>query len=146
VTAVAPPATRRVATSFVLVGLCNTAIDFGLFALLHTSLGITRANLVSTAAGMTFSFIVNGLVTFKAEKLTVRQLITFLASTGTVLLVIQPIAIHLVANALPGTFPVDRELAGKACSIGLVLVLNFLSYRFLVWPRAKTPDPLATEE
>jgi putative flippase GtrA len=138
VSAVEQPAAHRVAASFVVVGLCNTVIDFGLFALLHTSLGITRANLVSTAAGMTFSFIVNGLVTFKAKRLTLRQLVTFIASTGTVLLVIQPIAIHLIANALPSTFPVDRELAGKACSIGLVLVLNFLSYRYLVWPRGKT--------
>lgn len=114
--------------------MINTAIDFGLFALLHRQLGIVLANLVSTAAGMTFSFVVNGLFTFKAKRLTVRHGLRFVASTGTVLLVIQPIAISLIADVLPTGLPVDRVLAAKACSIGLVLVLNFLSYRFLVWP------------
>ena len=122
------------------VGVANTASDFGLFALLHTSLGIVLANLVSTAAGMTFSFVVNGLFTFRAERLTLGQAVRFLATTGTVLLVVQPVVIDLIAHALPTGFPVDREVAAKACSIGLVLVLNFLSYRFVVWRPAVTED------
>lgn len=118
---------------FAVVGVANTAIDFGLFAAFHDTLGITLANLVSTAAGMTFSFVVNGLFTFRTERLTVRQALTFLATTGTVLLVVQPVLIHLIAGVLPGGLPVDAEVAAKACSIGVVLVLNFLSYRYLVW-------------
>lgn len=119
--------------TFAAVGVVNTAIDFGLFALLHDPLGITWGNLVSTSAGMTFSFVVNGLLTFRAERLTWRHALTFVATTGTVLWVVQPVAIHLLLRVLPTGMPVEEELVAKACTIGLSLVLNFLAYRFIVW-------------
>ena len=58
---------------FAGVGVCNTAIDWALFLVLHDRLGITLANFFSSSAGMVFSFVVNGLFTFRAERLTLRQ-------------------------------------------------------------------------
>ncbi|MET3960835.1 putative flippase GtrA [Marmoricola sp. OAE513] len=132
---------RRTAGTFAVVGVINTIIDFGLFALLHDPLGITLGNLLSTAAGMTFSFVVNGLVTFKAERLTLRHALTFIGTTGTVLWVVQPIAIHLLLGVLPHDLPVDRVLVAKACTIGISFVLNFAAYRWVVWPLEKKTSP-----
>jgi putative flippase GtrA len=115
------------------VGVINTAIDTGLFMLLHDRLGILLANLVSTSAGMAFSFVVNGLFTFKAEKLTVRHAVTFLATTGVTMWAVQPVAIHLLLNV------VDQVLVAKLVSIGICFVLNFAAYRLVVWPIEASP-------
>ena len=113
--------------------MINTGIDTGLFMLLHDRLGILLANLVSTSAGMAFSFVVNGLFTFKAEKLTVRHAITFLATTGVTMWAVQPIAIHLLLHV------VDQVLVAKLLSIGICFVLNFAAYRLVVWPADSSP-------
>ncbi|RNL65332.1 GtrA family protein [Nocardioides marmoriginsengisoli] len=110
------------------VGVINTAIDTGLFVLLHDRLGILLANLASTSAGMTFSFIVNGLFTFRAEKLTVRHAATFLATTGLTMWAVQPVAIHLLLGVI------DQVLVAKLVSIAICFVLNFAAYRLVVWP------------
>ncbi|MFL6062282.1 MAG: GtrA family protein [Marmoricola sp.] len=115
------------------MGVINTGIDTGLFMLLHDRLGILLANLVSTSAGMAFSFVVNGLFTFKAEKLTVRHAVTFLATTGVTMWAVQPIAIHLLLHV------VDHVLVAKLLSIGICFVLNFAAYRLVVWPADSSP-------
>ncbi|WP_276606196.1 GtrA family protein [Nocardioides sp.] len=128
---------------FGAVGVCNTAIDTLLFVLLHHDLGITVANLVSTSAGMVFSFVVNGLFTFRAEKLTLRHALLFVATTGLVMWVAQPLLIHgwlWVLGQLPelagGGLGADdpRIWVAKLASITCSLALNFLAYRFVVWP------------
>jgi putative flippase GtrA len=115
------------------VGVINTGIDTGLFMLLHDRLGILLANLVSTSAGMAFSFVVNGLFTFKAEKLTVRHAVTFLATTGVTMWVVQPIAIHLLLPV------VHHLLVAKLGSIAICFVLNFAAYRRGGWPAGSSP-------
>jgi putative flippase GtrA len=125
------------------VGVCNTAIDAVLFVLLHDELGILLANFVSTSAGMTFSFVVNGLFTFKAERLTLRHALLFVATTGLVMWVAQPLLIHAwlwVVDALPDlalggtTLDDGRIWVAKLAALTCSLVLNFLAYRFVVWP------------
>lgn len=113
--------------------MLNTAIDTGIFLLLHERLGIVLANLVSTSAGMTFSFVVNGLFTFRAEKLTIRHAVTFLATTGVTMWAVQPVAIHLLLGVT------DQVLIAKLGSIAICLVLNFLAYRLVVWPVDSSP-------
>jgi len=119
-----PPAVR-----FAGVGVLNTAIDVGVFLLLHAPLGIVLANLVSTSAGMAFSFVVNGLFTFSARRLTWRQAGLFLATTGTTMWVLQPLFIHAALLV------VDPLLVAKIVAIGCSLVVNFAAYRFVVWPQ-----------
>jgi putative flippase GtrA len=121
---------------FAGVGVCNTAIDWGLFLLLHDMLGITLANFCSSSAGMVFSFVVNGLFTFRAERLTLRQALLFVATTGTVMWLAQPLLIHGWLWALDGLLD-DADLrlaAAKLASIACSLALNFAAYRFVVWP------------
>lgn len=86
------------------------------------------ANFVSTSAGMTFSFVVNGLVTFGAGRLTLRHALLFLSTTGFVMWALQPVFIHLLLGV------VDQVLVVKVLSIGLSFVANFLAYRYVVWP------------
>lgn len=134
---------RATAVRFAAVGVCNTLIDAVLFVLLHDHLGITVANFVSSSAGMVFSFVVNGLFTFRAEKLTLRHGLLFVATTGLVMWVAQPLLIHgwlWVLEQGPevtlGALGADdvRIWGAKLASIACCLVLNFAAYRFVVWP------------
>lgn len=127
---------------FAGVGVCNTAIDWALFLVLHDRLGITLANFVSSSAGMVFSFVVNGLFTFRAGRLTVRQALLFIATTGTVMWVAQPLLIHgwlwLLDHVVDDS---DLRLAAaKLASIACSLVLNFAAYRWVVWPMTHHDD------
>lgn len=133
---------------FAGVGVCNTAIDWALFLLLHDRLGITVANFCSSSAGMVFSFVVNGLFTFRAERLTLRQAALFVVTTGTVMWVAQPLLIHgwlwMLEHVLADSSDGDLRLAAaKIASIACSLVLNFAAYRFVVWPITHVhADPL----
>ncbi len=93
---------------------------------------------------MTFSFVVNGLVTFNAGRLTLRHAGLFLASTGAVMWVLQPVVI-LALLTLADSWAEDPEspavlLVVKLASIGVSLAANFLAYRYVVWPLAGTPS------
>ncbi|QVI60777.1 GtrA family protein [Nocardioides faecalis] len=115
-----------------------------LFVLLHDRLGIALANLVSSSAGMLFSFVVNGLFTFGARRLTLRQAALFLATTGAVMWLAQPLLIHgwlwlleRGPDVTLGGWADAGELRiwlAKLASIACSLVLNFVAYRFVVWP------------
>ena len=72
-------------------------------------IGKDRAELQWTDAGMVFSFVVNGLFTFRTERLTLRQALLFVGTTGTVMWVAQPLLIHGWLWALDG---VDRVQPG----------------------------------
>ncbi len=113
---------------FAAVGVVNTAIDFFLFLLFEPWWGIAVANFVSTSAGMTFSFLVNGRFTFRAQRPTLRSAALFLATTGTTMWVLQPVVIHLLLEV------VDQIAVVKFLAIGVSFVVNFLAYRFVVWP------------
>lgn len=122
-----------------------------LFVLLHDHLGITVANFVSSSAGMVFSFVVNGLFTFKAERLTVRHAALFVATTGLVMWVAQPLLIHGWLWLLEqgpevslGAMAADdvRIWGAKLASIACSLVLNFAAYRFVVWPVEHRGEPV----
>ncbi len=119
----------RTVVRFLAVGVCNTAIDLVLFWLLHAPLGIVLANFVSTSAGMTFSFLVNGRHTFGAARVTLRQAVLFVASNGVTMWVLQPLLISAVHDV--ATIPV---MAAKLVALGGSVVANFLLYRYVVWP------------
>lgn len=111
--------------------------------LLHDHLGIALANLVSTTAGMIFSFVVNGLFTFRADKLTLRHAVLFLVTNALVMWIIQPLLIHgwlwLLEHgpdvALGPMSAGDVRIAvAKLAAIACCLVINFFAYRYVVWP------------
>jgi putative flippase GtrA len=118
---------------FAAVGVLNTALDVGVFLLLQTWIGVLAANVVSTSAGMCFSFFVNGRVTFKAGPPTRVQAANFFLVTATTMWVVQPIVIYVL---WPHFCPL---LLAKFLAIGSSVLLNFVGYRTLVWPQHNLP-------
>jgi putative flippase GtrA len=124
---------RGTASRFAVVGAVNTLLDMSLFMLLHARLGVVGANLVSTSTGMAFSFVANGVFTFGAGRLTLRQGLRFLATTGLTMWLVQPLLIDGLLGML-------GPLAAKLLAIGVSVVLNFAAYRWLVWPVREPAD------
>jgi putative flippase GtrA len=121
----------RTVARFLTVGVCNTVIDLVLFWLLNAPLGIVLANFVSTSAGMTFSFLVNGRHTFGASRVTLRQAGLFVVSNGVTMWLLQPLLIHAVHDV--ASVPL---MVAKVVALGGSVVANFLLYRYAVWPAA----------
>lgn len=119
----------RTVRRFAVVGLVNTTIDVALFALLHARLGIVAANFVSTSAGMTFSFLVNGRYTFGVRRVTLRRVFLFLVANGGTMWVLQPLLILLAHDLLAAPL-----LPAKLGALAVSVVTNFLLYRHVVWP------------
>jgi len=129
----------RTVVGFATVGLANTAIDLVLFWFLHAPLGVVVANVVSTSAGMAFSFLVNGRHTFGAERRTLRQAALFLATNGVTMWVLQPVLILAAYDVASAPL-----MAAKVVALGGSVVANFLLYRYAVWPAASgtvSPSP-----
>jgi putative flippase GtrA len=120
---------RHTVVRFAAVGVVNTAIDSALFVLLHARLGVVGANLVSTSAGMAFSFVANGAFTFDSGRPTLRRAVLFLGTTGSTMWLLQPV---LITALLGRDVPV---LAAKLLAIGACVVVNFAAYRWVVWPQ-----------
>ncbi|MGZ4454922.1 MAG: GtrA family protein [Nocardioides sp.] len=119
------------------MGVLNTLVDLTLFTLLHARLGVVAANLVSTSAGMTCSFVLNGRFTFGRTRLTLAQAARFTASTGLVLWVVQPLLILAAAPTL-GILP------AKLGANGACVLLTYAACRYVVWrPDAVTHRPHA---
>lgn len=123
---------------FGLVGVANTGIDLGLYFLLQ--LGGTPllvANLISTTAGLTFSFVANRLFTFSARPAgrAGRQLVLFVVCTGVGLWIIQPVVLvgmdHLLAEAV--VLGDLRILLGKLIAIAFGMVWNWTVYNRIVF-------------
>jgi putative flippase GtrA len=120
----------RTLIRFGTVGVANTAIDVALFWVLHAPLGIFAANFLSTSAGMTFSFLVNGRLTFGASRLTARQALLFLATNAFTMWVLQPVLMYAAVQVAETPL-----MLAKVVALGGSVVGNFLLYRYVVWPR-----------
>lgn len=132
-----PTARLRPSSSFLrfaAVGLCNTAIDVGLFLLLHEPLGLVVANLCSTSAGMTFSFVVNGRYTFRTRRFTPRQGVLFVVTTGTIMWLVQPGLVRGFLWLLESGGAPYALLVAKLAALGTCVLLTFSAYRYVVWP------------
>lgn len=133
---------------FVLIGLLNTAIDFGLlFGLRAIGLPLVPANMISTGAALAFSFFANRSFTFEAGRgNAVRQAVAFLAVTIFGLWVLQPLVL-LGGNALLaeswGSSP--ALFASKVAATVVSMVWNYLLYDRVVF-RGRTSPPDAPPE
>jgi putative flippase GtrA len=126
----------RTVVRFASVGVANTAIDIVLFWVLNAPLGILAANFVSTSAGMTFSFLANGRLTFGATRVTKRQAALFLATNGFTMWLLQPLLIGTASHTLAAPL-----IVAKVVALGGSVVANFLLYRYVVWPREAAAGP-----
>ncbi|MEP9364405.1 GtrA family protein [Nocardioides sp. CN2-186] len=116
---------------FAAVGVANTTVDVGLFWLLHAPLGITVANVVSTSAGMAFSFMANGAFVFDGARMGWRQAMRFATTTCATMWILQPVLIHVLLF-------VGSATGAKLAATAVTAVVNFLVYRFFVWRTPQT--------
>jgi putative flippase GtrA len=126
-------ATARKALSFGLIGVVNSGVDFGVFALAYYYFGtsIIAAQIAAWIVAVTGSYVMNSTITFAAESgqrlglksylmFAVAQVAGFLANTATV----------LVASLF---IPV---WAAKLLAIGASFAVNFSLSHFVVFRRA----------
>ena len=119
-------------SKFSCVGGLNTLIDFGIFSLLNSLLGINYiiSQVISYSSGTLNSFILNKFWTFKdtkTNKKTTKEIIQFIvvnsASLGVSLI---GLSILLKNNSM-------NSFIAKIISMVLAQVVNFLGYRFWVF-------------
>jgi putative flippase GtrA len=128
------------ALSFAIVGLVNSAVDFGVFsfAYYYLALPIITANVLSWIVAVSGSYVMNSLTTFARESgreltlkayagFAVSQVAGLVANTATVV-----IASYFV--------PV---WVGKLIAIGVSFLVNFTLSHFVVF--RKRPDAARSE-
>jgi putative flippase GtrA len=126
----------RKASTFALVGVVNTAVDFGMFMaaykILH--LPLVRANLLAWIVSASGSYVLNSLITFAAEsgcRLTPRAYVSFVAS-GVAGLTGNTLTLWLASFFVPVAI-------SKVIAIGASFVLNFSLSHFVVF-RPQPPE------
>jgi putative flippase GtrA len=121
--------------SFAVVGLVNTAIDFGVFSFAYKvlQLPIVAANVIAWLVAVSFSYVTNTLTTFKAETgrvLRRRDYLAFVAS-GVV-------GVIATTSTLVVLSHYASVMIAKVISIFVGFTVNFAMSNFVVF-RAKTP-------
>jgi hypothetical protein cdiviTM7_02105 len=125
---------------FGLIGVINTALDFGLlFILKSIGLMATTANIFSTSIAFVFSFFANKKYTFRSSGTNiVREMILFVAVTLFGLWVLQTGVIWLV---LPHLSKLLRSseiglLVTKLIATAVSMTWNYILYDKLVFKKS----------
>jgi len=115
---------------FNLVGIMNTAVDFGVFMILNHYLGLiyTASQVISYSYGMVNSYFFNKFWTFqKREEFTAMEVVKFilvnLSSLGVSLLVLYVLQSKWGWKVLPS----------KVLATGFSVGVNFLGNKFWVF-------------
>ena|SRR5690349_7165272 len=122
---------------FILVGICNTTIDFAiLFTLKSMGLPIVPANIISTTAAFCFSFFANRKYTFKDSGGNIKkQLPLFIVVTLAGLWGVQTGIIYLITHLFAES-PINDEvilLFAKIVATAASLVWNYTFYSRVVF-------------
>lgn len=136
-------ASRHKYVRFGLVGVVNTAVDFGLFNTLILVIGlpVIVANVIATTTAMFVSFLLNRNSVFRSKGNSRIEIVLFFATTLTGLWIIQNGAI-LLLYPLFGTLPVALKLnLIKAIAIIIGLVWNYLWYSRVVFNERRKEIP-----
>ena len=124
------------AASFGLVGLVNSAVDFGVFSIAYyyLALPIVAANTLAWIVAVTGSYVMNSTITFAAESgrrlalkayfaFALSQVAGFFANTGTVWCLVE--LAHIPA------------WAAKVAAIAVSFAVNFSLSHFVVFKARK---------
>jgi putative flippase GtrA len=128
---------------FLMVGIANTSIDFGVFLFL-TADGVPPifANYISTSLAICFSYVANQRFTFKpsikvpsSRKQKVMNVALFLGITLTGLWILQPLIILVGHRSLSGIIGNDQfiNIISKLGATGVTLVWNYLWYKRVIF-------------
>lgn len=122
---------------FILVGICNTTIDFAtLFTLKSLGLPTVPANIVSTTAAFCFSFFANRKYTFKGNSGNLKkQIPLFILVTLTGLWGVQTLVIFIVSQLLANSSLGEGAtlLVAKIVATATSLVWNYIFYSRIVF-------------
>lgn len=120
---------------FGLVGIFNTALDFGiLFLLVFLGLDKIPSNYISTTIAFLCSFALNRNYTFHSKSAARKQFIPFVVVTLAGLWVLQPLVIWLVAPLLATMFNSALSLFGaKVFATMITMVWNYVLYKRFVF-------------
>ena len=125
---------------FGLIGVINTALDFGLlFILKSIGLMATTANIFSTSITFVFSFFANKKYTFRSSGTNiVREMILFVAVTLFGLWVLQTGVIWLVLPHLSKLLRSSEMglLATKLIATAVSMTWNYILYDKLVFKKS----------
>ncbi|MBB1555895.1 GtrA family protein [Candidatus Saccharibacteria bacterium] len=125
---------------FGLIGVINTALDFGLlFILKSIGLMATTANIFSTSIAFVFSFFANKKYTFRSSGTNiVREMILFVAVTLFGLWVLQTGVIWLVLPHLSKLLRSSEMglLATKLIATAVSMTWNYILYDKLVFKKS----------
>jgi putative flippase GtrA len=124
---------------FGLVGIINTAIDFGgLFTLTSLGLPTLPSNVVSTTLAFCFSFFANKKYTFKSTGTNLkREILLFTIVTLFGLWGLQTVVLQLVTAGLADSgFSSGIILfIAKLCAVVVSLVWNYTLYSHVVFKK-----------
>lgn len=127
---------------FILVGISNTILDFGLMNVFQlVGLPLLVANTASTGIAMIYSFLMNKKWTFRnAGQNYIQQVILFFVFTIIGIWIIQNGCIWLIQTFIPHFGLSDQLFANIAKLIASVpsLVWNYVTYNKVVF-RSKNP-------
>lgn len=126
-----PTATKMI--SFGVIGIANAAIDFGVFSIAYQALDvpIVPANVMAWMVAVSCSYIMNTMITFRAESgrvLRWKDYFVFAAS-GLLGMVANTATLLVLSTIMP-------VYAAKICAIFTAFVVNFAMSHFVVF-RAK---------
>jgi len=124
------------AASFAMVGVVNSAVDFGVFsfAYYYLALPIIAANVIAWVVAVSGSYVMNSLITFAPEsgrQLRFKDYGAFvLSQTGG--LITNTATVFVASYFIP-------VLVGKVLAIGASFLVNFSLSHFVVFRRHRRP-------
>jgi putative flippase GtrA len=134
----------RKASTFAVIGVINTVVDFGVFMTAYKVLGLSLlpANLLAWLIAVSGSYVLNSFITFAAEsgrKLTLRAYAAFVAS-GIAGFVGNTATLWIASFFVP--VPIAKVIA-----IGASFLINFSLSHFVVFrPRSAVDGAQSTED
>ena len=129
---------------FVIVGVANTAVDFGILNFLmatteiYSGTSIFLLNSVSFIISVTHSYFWNKLWTFKVKKTeAAKEFLQFLI-VSIIGLLINGSIVYMITTWLRPMFGLNEIIwanAGKIAATTISLVWNFIGYKFIVFKK-----------
>lgn len=137
---------------FGIIGVLNTSIDIGVFALLKYSLAISNEsplivyiNLISVITAIIFSYFANKYIAFQHKKKTRPQevgsflivtILGFIVNTAilsfTIFILPTTILLPLSLSFIPSQL-IDPAIIGKLLGAGGSMIVSFVGYKFFVF-------------